>query len=139
MEIKIDSTIQLTDQRVVLFDKYLELQAKFKILADKNILKWFNIEYLQEEKEEVDLDKVTQEQGEELWKLKDDPEKQEKYRKSLPQITRKYYKEMYWLAPFAIWDALVWKFTTLDELSNDTIKLINERIEIKINNYGIYI
>jgi hypothetical protein len=39
MEIKIDSTIQLTDQRVALFDKYLELQAKFKILADKNILK----------------------------------------------------------------------------------------------------
>lgn len=128
IQYKKDEIIKIDEERKIEIQKYIENQNKFKKLSDLNILKYFEINY---QKKEINIEKITKEEIEEIKKNKDD--KNKKYPMKL------YSYSMWAILPNEIQNILINKIVSIDNIDTDTLRIINERTSNRIELYKNFI
>lgn len=128
IQYKKDEIIKIDEERKIEIQKYIKNQEKFKILSDLNILKYFEIYY---QKKEINIEKITKEEIEEIKKNKDD--KNKKYPMKL------YSYSMWAILPNEIQNILINKIVSIDNIDTDTLRIINERTSNRIELYNDFI
>lgn len=124
IQYKKDEIIKIDEERKIEIQKYIENQNKFKKLSDLNILKYFEINY---QKKEINIEKITKEEIEEIKKNKDD--KNKKYPMKL------YSYSMWAILPNEIQNILINKIVSIDNIDTDTLRIINDRTSNRIELY----
>lgn len=124
---------ELDEERIEAIKKYLELQTPFKTLNEFNLCKYIEINY---EKEELDVDSLTKPQQNKLDSIKDE-EKREAYLEKLPKAMQSY--SIWAVLPNEIQNTIGKVLISLDQLNTREIKIINERIEARIELYKDFI
>lgn len=124
IQYKKDEIIKIDEERKIEIQKYVENQNKFKKLSDLNILKYFEINY---QKKEINIEKITKEEIEEIKKNKDD--KNKKYPMKL------YSYSMWAILPNEIQNILINKIVSIDNIDTDTLRIINDRTSNRIELY----
>lgn len=128
IQYKKDEIIKIDEERKIEIQKYIENQNKFKKLSDLNILKYFEINY---QKKEINIEKITKEEIEEIKKNKDD--KNKKYPMKL------YSYSMWAILPNEIQNIIINKIVSIDNIDTDTLRIINERTSNRIELYNDFI
>ena len=128
IQYKKDEIIKIDEERKIEIQKYIENQNKFKKLSDLNILKYFEINY---QKKEINIEKITKEEIEEIKKNKDD--KNKKYPMKL------YSYSMWAILPNEIQNILINKIVSIDNIDTDTLRIINDRTGNRIELYKNFI
>ena len=128
IQYKKDEIIKIDEERKIEIQKYIENQNKFKKLSDLNILKYFEINY---QKKEINIEKITKEEIEEIKKNKDD--KNKKYPMKL------YSYSMWAILPNEIQNIIINKVVSIDNIDTDTLRIINERTSNRIELYNDFI
>lgn len=128
IQYKKDEIIKIDEERKIEIQKYVENQNKFKKLSDLNILKYFEINY---QKKEINIEKITKEEIEEIKKNKDD--KNKKYPMKL------YSYSMWAILPNEIQNILINKIVSIDNIDTDTLRIINDRTSNRIELYKNFI
>lgn len=127
-----DKLIQITQERDEEIKRYIINQDKLEILKEKNLCKYFEINY---QKEELDIDKLTEDQRNKLDKASES--EREALLKKYPKTMQSY--SMWAILPFEIQNTLANRVISIDHIETDTLKLINDRTESRINLYSEYI
>jgi len=112
-----DKTEEITKERAAAIKEYLKLCKQFTILRTQWICTHIVINKVQIE---TDIDLVTKDMSEEEIK-------------KLPLIEQEYLQFL--ILPYASFEWWSGKERCLDNFDTETIKLINERIAIKVNTY----
>ncbi len=124
---------ELDEERIEAIHKYIRLQYPFSKLNELNLCKYIEINY---EKEELDVDSLTKPQQNKLDSIKDE-EKRKAFIEKLPKTMQSY--SIWAVLPNEVQNTIGKVLISLDQLNTREIKIINERIEARIELYKDFI
>ena len=124
-----DKIKELTPERVKAIKEYVDMQEKYKELAQTWVTGYFFIKYLNEE---LDVDNLSEEQQKRLDNCKDN-ETREHLMKDLPKVDTPY--DLYCISPFRIEEVVNKYIMPVDQLDTYIIEEINKRIKTRLDLY----